>query len=177
MFDNLILNAQVNKLQVGWANTGYTKIKPGDMLMTGGTLKFKAESYVGYRAEGKLDLQDGAVVGSHNLTVGDDEGGFGTLLMSGGTIDLGTPDKSRNLKFGLDGAKGVGNISNGTITLTGSVEVGQKFGSIGELALFDTILNIGTSENTSPFRIGNDGGKGTGNISGDNTIVNVCGNL
>jgi len=167
LFDDAI-DTIVNKLQVGWAKSDYTQIKPGEMLMTGGSLNFKAESHVGYRTSGSLDFQGGALSGTNNLKVGDGIDAIGTLTASGGTIDIGTAAKGRHLKFGLNGGDGTGTISNNTVvTVYGDVQVGQKVDSVGRLSLSDAaILSIGGA-----FKVGNDGGTGTFTMSGGTVTV------
>ena len=222
-----LIAATPKNFKVGWGDG--TDAFEGRLLMTGGSLNYLTESKIGVKATGVFELQGGALAGTHNLFVGDDAGGVGTLTASGGTIDIGTADKGRNLKFGLDGAEGTGTISGNTVvTVYGNVEVGQKVDSVGRLSLSDAAilsiggtlkvgndgakdssftmsggtvtvggtmdvgqklgsegvfnmsggsLSVGTLEANKAMRLGYQGAKGTGTISGENTVVNVSGNF
>ena len=221
-----LIAATPKNFKVGWGDG--TDPFEGKLLMTGGSLNYKTESKIGVKATGVFELQGGALAGTHNLFVGDDTGGVGTLTASGGTIDIGTASKGRNLKFGLDGAEGTGTfsgntvvtvysgvqvgqkvdsigrlslsdaailsiggsfkvgnekgtgtftMSGGTVTMGGNMDVGQKLSSEGEFNMSGGSLSVGTLEANKAMRIGYQGGKGTGTISGENTIFNVSGNL
>jgi len=222
-----LIAATPKNFKVGWGD-GVDPFE-GKLLMTGGSLNYKTESKIGVKATGVFELQAGALAGTHNLFVGDDAGGVGTLTASGGTIDIGTASKGRNLKFGLDGAEGTGTFSNntvvtvyglvqvgqkvdsvgtlalsdaailsiggsfkvgnqgakestftmsgGTVTIGGNMDVGQKLGSEGEFNMSGGSLSVGTLEANKAMRLGYQGAKGTGTISGESTVVNVSGNL
>ncbi len=167
LIDDLV-TATPKKLQVGWGDG--TDAFEGKLLMTGGSLAWTVESKVGVKATGVFDFQGGVVNSTHNLFVGDDAGGVGTLLVSGGSFTLQHSSKKRNLKFGLDGAKGTGTISNATVSVNGEFYVGQKAGSVGQLTLTDSTVEIG-----KVFRFGHQGATGTGLISG--STVNAGGDL
>ncbi|MCK4293324.1 MAG: PEP-CTERM sorting domain-containing protein [Planctomycetes bacterium] len=161
LIDDLVA-ATPKKLQVGWSDG--TDAFEGKLLMTGGSLAWTAESKVGVKATGVFDFQGGVVNSTHHLFVGDDAGGVGTLLVSGGSFTLQHSSNRRNLKFGLDGAQGTGIISNAIISVNGDIMVGQKAGSVGRLSLTDSTVTIGDD-----FRTGF-GGTGTTIVSGTTTI-------
>jgi len=182
LIDELV-TATPKKLQVGWGDG--TDAFEGKLLMTGGSLAWTAESKVGVKATGVFDFQGGVVNSTHNLFVGDDAGGVGTLLVSGGSFTLQHSSNKRNLKFGLDGAQGTGIISGAIISVNGDILVGQKAGSVGWLSLTDSTVTVGdgfrvgyqqatgtatfsggTLDIASDFRFGSDGGRGTGTFSG-----------
>ena len=153
------VTAEIKKLQVGWGDG--TDAFAGELRMTGGFLSFTAESEVGVKATGLFTMEGGTVEGTNHLLIGDDPVGLATLLVTGGSITLTHSKNKRNLKFGLDGARGTGNISGATISVNGDIYTGQKADSEGSLTLTDSMVTIGDD-----FRIGLDGGTGVATVSG-----------
>jgi len=155
------VDAQINKLQVGWLKADGSQGDSGELLMTGGYLSWGGASDVGLRHTGLFTLQGGTVNATHNLDFGDGAGGFGTFVATGGNFTLDHASNKRNLVFGINGGEGVGNISGLTLSVNGDLYIGNNEGSVGTLTLTDSIVTIGDD-----FRTGLNGGVGSTTVSG-----------
>jgi hypothetical protein len=180
------VSAKVKNLHVGYSDG--TTAFAGDLRMTGGSLTLLQASTVGRAATGRFYMEDGTVSTAGTWDIGEDLGGLGSLIMSGGTISVG-PDTSvdpvatRAMRIGGDGAAGNATISGGILNVSGNLSVGANVGADGVTAsngLLDMLggtINVGTELNNRDFRVGYRDASGTANISGATTNINIFGDL
>jgi hypothetical protein len=178
------VSAKVKNLHVGYSDG--TTAFAGDLRMTGGSLTMLQASTVGRAATGRFYMEDGTVSTAGTWDIGEDIGGIGSLIMSGGTISVG-PDTSvdpvatRAMRIGGDGAAGNATISGGILNVSGNLSVGANVGADGVTAsngLLDMLggtINVGTELNSRDFRVGYRDATGTANISGG--TINIFGDL
>jgi len=176
--------AKVKNLHVGYSDG--TTAFAGDLRMTGGSLTLLQASTVGRAATGRFYMEDGTLTTAGTWDVGDDIGGIGSLIMSGGTISVG-PDTSvdpvatKAMRIGGDGAAGNATISGGILNVSGHLSIGANVGaddvtaSKGILDMSGGAINVGTELDRRDMRIGFRDATGTVNIS--NGTINVSGNL
>ena len=149
----------------------------GDLRMTGGSLSPK-KFYIGEKAVGNFYLEGGTVNTRHNMWLGTGIGGLGTLIMSGGLLNINQePGATSDVIIGEKGGTGIATISGeSTINISGNLNVGTGAGTIGEdvipgdgtLNMWDGIIN-GGNEPEKPgkqMKIGYDDGIGTVNMYG-----------
>jgi len=178
------VTAKVKNLHVGYLD-GTTALA-GDLRMTGGSLTMLAASTVGRAATGRFYMEGGTVSTTGTWDIGDDIGGVGSLIMSGGTMSIG-PDTSvdpvatKAMRIGGDGATGSATLSGGILNVSGHLTIGANVGADGVTAsngLLDMLagmINVGTELNNRDFRVGYRDATGTANISGG--TINILGDL
>lgn len=178
------VSTKVKNLHVGYSDG--TTAFAGDLRMTGGSITLLAASTVGRAATGRFYMEDGTVSTTGTWDIGEDIGGLGSLIMSGGTISVG-PDTSvdpvatKAMRIGGDGAAGNATISGGILNVSGNLSVGANVGADGVTAsngLLDMLggtINVGTELDRRDMRIGFRDATGTVNIS--NGTINVSGDL
>ena len=180
------VSAKVKNLHVGYSDG--TTAFAGDLRMTGGSLTLLQASTVGRAATGRFYMEDGTVSTAGTWDIGEDLGGLGSLIMSGGTISVGPdtsvdPAATRAMRIGGDGAAGNATISGGILNVSGNLSVGANVGADGVTAsngLLDMLggtINVGTELNNRDFRVGYRDASGTANISGATTNINIFGDL
>jgi len=154
--------AAVKTLQVGWGPSDGSDPQAGELRMTGGSLSWTKASRVGQRAPGLFTMEAGIIDSTHNFFIGDGLGGLASFLVTGGSITI---SNTKNLKFGLAGAQGTGNISDADVSVAGDLYTGEGNGSVGELTISGSTVSIGDD-----FRTGLSKGTGTLVVS-DSTVI------
>jgi len=124
-----------NTLAIG---TNTTSIGNVVYVMSGGTLiATTPNSLIGVKGAGQLIISNSTV--QLGTTYIGGYGGTGTLTMNGGTATFGIM-----CIFGNDGGggQGVGTVSNGFLSATGSISIGGA--STGQLSLVNSTLLVPT---------------------------------
>jgi len=178
------VTAKVKNLHVGYSDG--TTAFAGDLRMTGGSLTLLQASTVGRAATGRFYMAGGTVSTAGTWDIGEDLGGLGSLIMSGGTISVGPdtsaePAATKAMRIGGDGATGNAAISGGILNVSGNLSVGANVADDGVTAsngLLDMLggtINVGTEIDRRDMRIGFRDATGTVNMSSG--TINVSGNL
>jgi len=180
------VTAKVKNLHVGYSDG--TTAFAGDLRMTGGSLTLLQASTVGRAAAGRFYMEDGTVSTTGTWDIGDELGGLGSLIMSGGTVNVGPdpatdPPTTRAMRIGNAGATGSATISGGILNVSGHLTIGTNVGADGVtgaegiLDMLGGTINVGTALANRDIRVGYRDATGTANISGGTTNINIFGDL
>lgn len=178
------VTAKVKNLHVGYSDG--TTAFAGDLQMTGGSLTMVAASTVGRAATGRFYMEGGTVSTTGTWDIGDELGGLGSIIMSGGTISVGPdpatdPPTTKAMRIGNAGATGNATISAGILNVSGHLTIGTNLGADGltaakgQLDMLGGTINVGAALANRDIRVGYRDSAGTANISGG--TVNIFGDL
>ena len=130
---------------------------------------------VGRSGSGSLTVSDGAALSGTSFSLGRAEGGFGTLLVDHGVVNLSgqqtatTNNVGATLSIGVGGGTGLANITNGSVVtisnpgaLGASLNVGGRAdppagGGNGVLNVSGSQINVVAAPGLATVRIGHDG--------------------
>lgn len=141
---------------------------------TSGTVSSVGEIWIGGSGNGTGNFSAGTMNAGAWYVVGRDNGGNGTLNMTGGTINASTTEAASFFVLGsFGGSTGTVNQSGGTINSTAGAGLYVAEGGTGTFNLGGTgILNA------TNLRIGlNDGSIGEFSVTGSNATVNLTGDI
>jgi len=152
-------NGQITQSSGTWDNSGrhlffgYDASSSGTWIMSGGMLTNFNNLYIGTDGNGYFELSGtGLVVCSANTgtpLVGRNSGSTGTVVQTGGTWN----NSGRQLHIGdRQGAVGSWNLSSGTLTKVGILQIGH-YGTGTFYLSGDGLI----CDNTSDIRVGNTG--------------------
>lgn len=158
---------------MAWAVSEHLQLPAGIIQVGGaGSSRHFKFGVLGAKGTGTIS-NDTSVTVTGNVEVGQKVDSIGSLALSDAILlSIG-----KSFNIGNEGGEGTVTISGGTITTGGTMDVGAKLGSVGTFNMSGGSLSVGTLEVNKAMRIGYKGGKGTGTISGENTAINVSGNF
>jgi hypothetical protein len=180
------VSAEPKDVWVGYFDSSTSTASAGDLRMTGGSFA-PQNIYVGRESVGRFYLLDGLVNTTQSVQIGDDIGGIGSLVMSGGTITIGPdvstdPPSTKALHIANDGSTGSVTMTGGIINVSGALNVGINAGaddvtvSNGVLDMLGGTINVGyVADLRRDMRIGHNDATGTVNMSGG--TINISGDL
>lgn len=180
------VSAEPKDVWVGYFDSSTSTASAGDLRMTGGSFA-PQNIYVGRESVGRFYLLDGLVNTTQSVQIGDDIGGIGSLVMSGGTITIGpdvptAPPSTKALHIANDGSTGSVTMTGGIINVSGALNVGINAGaddvtvSNGVLDMLGGTINVGyVVDLRRDMRIGHNDATGTVNMLGG--TINISGDL
>ena len=159
-----------------------TTAAAGSLRMTGGSLA-PWNIFVGRESTGRFDMEGGTVDTVKGLHIGQRLGGDGSLVMSGGTINVGPQgDATRTMSIGNQGATGHVTMTDGTINVSGALGVGVNVGAdgvtggYGVLDMLGGTISVGyVPELQRDMQIGIRNGTGIVNMS--DGVIDINGDL
>lgn len=174
----LVVNPPVSAATRTWDNEGGDNRWDNAVNWSANKIPVDADVARIVLADAGRCLIDGAVTAKvKNLHVGYSDGTTafaGDLRMTGGALTMlqaSTVGRAATGRFYLE---------DGTVSTTGTWDIGEDIGSLGTLIMSGGTISVGPDTSVDPvatkaMRIGGDGGTGSATISGG--ILNVSGHL
>jgi len=182
--------------------TGEGNGSVGELTISGSTVSIGDDFRTGLsKGTGTLVVSDSTVIGASDMRVGSggstatatftdstiSTGGavdigrgldsVGELTITGGSLTVATPENNQALRFGYQGGKGTGTISNATISVNGNFVIGNnvagdpEVGGEGLVNFLGGIITVGGGPINHEFSVGKN--RGTGVFAMSDGTVNV----